>query len=496
MDILVEPPTLDPSTEVDTTSKWVLDQTMEGLTNLGKDNTSQPGIAKSWKTSTDGKVWTFTLRDAKWTNGDPVTAGDFVFAIKHALDPNTAAQNASYLYYINGAKEYNSGHGSADNVGVKAVDDHTLEFTLNNPVPFFLGLTTLGVYLPQDAKVAQKNPKWYADASTFVSDGPFSLQSWKHQQKLVMVKNPTYWNSSSVQLKQINAVIVNDSNTQYQMYKSGQLDMDTQLPLDLMPNLMKTGDATILPFSGTYMVEMNVNKPPFNNPDIRKAFAMAIDRKQIVNDVLQGGQIPAFAIVPPGLPGKDGPFRKEGGDLVKEDVAQAKALLAKGMQAEGITQLPPITYQYNTLEYNKKIAEALQQMWKQNLGADVKLQNEDWKVYLDTMKKGNFQMGRMGWIDSYQDPTATLDLFKANFGSNYMQWNNPQYTALVNAAENTMDVSKRMADMHQAEQILMNDMPALPIYFYTNVFAFNKKLQGTVVLPSQSMPDMRFMSVN
>lgn len=495
MDILTEPPTLDPAKAVDTTSGWVMDQIMEGLTYLNQNNQVVPGIAKSWDVSNGGKVYTFHLRNAKWTNGDPVTAQDFVWSILHMLNPNTGAQFASYLYYIKGAEAYNTGKGSQSAVGVKALDSQTLQFTLNNPTPFFLNLTTFWPYFPVDSKVAQANPNWTTAASTYVSDGPFKLAEWKHQQELVLQKNPDYWDASAIKLDKVTGMIVNDSNTQYQMYESHQLDMDTSLPLDVTPNLIKQGKATVYPFAGTFFLEINVKKAPFNNEDIRKAFAYSINRNLIVNDVLQGGQKPAHGLVPPGIPGANGTFRSEGGPLVKQNIPLAKQLLATGLKQEGLTQLPPVTFIYNTLQSNKKIAEALQQMWQQNLGVKVSLQNMEWKVYLDTLQKGNYQIGRMGWIDVYMDPTATLDLFKSTFGSNYTGWGDPQYDSLVNAAESTTNVAKRMQELHQAESILTNQMPVIPVYYYTNVLAVHKNVGGVVMHPNASFPDLRYMVV-
>lgn len=496
LDIVNEPPNLNPANCNDSTSGFVLGSVMEGLTYAGKDSKPQPGIAKSWDISTDGKVYTFHLRDAKWSNGDPVTADDFVWEWKHVLDPATGTQFASYLDYIKGGEAYNSGHGSADNVGVQAIDPHTLQVTLNTPVPYFLDMLEFWTFYPVDHKVAEQNPKWATDAKTFVSDGPFALQDWKHQQKVVLVKSPSYWNKDTIKLQQINGVIVSDSNTMYQMYKSGQLDMDLAPPLDLAPQLIKDHQAMAQPTTGTYYLTLNTTKPPFNNVNIRKAFAMAVNRTEITKDVLQAGQLPAYAMVPPGVPGKDGgDFRQQGGNYVTEDPSAAKALLAKGLQEVGLTQLPAVTYQYNTLETNQKVAEALQQMWQKNLGVKVNLQNEDWKVYLDNLAKGNFQFGRLGWIDTWIDPSNSLDLLKSTFGSNYTRWKNPEYDALINDAETSMDVNKRMDEMHKAEQLMLTDMPVIPIYYYDNVFLFNKKLDGIVVQPNNSTPDMRYMSV-
>ncbi|GMA65818.1 hypothetical protein GCM10025859_63310 [Alicyclobacillus fastidiosus] len=318
MDILTEPPTLDPSKANDTTSGWVMDQILEGLTYLGPKDQIEPGIAKSWYTSDGGKVFTFHLRDAKWTNGDPVTAQDFVYSILHTLNPSTGAQFASYLYYIDGAEAYNTGKGPASAVGVKAIDDHTLQFTLANPTPFFLNLTSFWPYFPVDQKVAKADPTWTANASTYVSDGPFKLSSWNHQQDMVLTKNPDYWNAGSIKLNQVTLDMVNDTDTQYQMYQSGQLDMDTSLPQDIIPNLIKSNKAQVFPFAGTQFIDLNTKAAPFNNADIREAFALSIDREQIVNDVLQGGQAPAYGMVPPGIPGQNGTFRQEGESLPRK----------------------------------------------------------------------------------------------------------------------------------------------------------------------------------
>lgn len=496
LDIINEPPNLNPANSNDSTSGFILGSTFEGLTYIGKDGKPQPGIAKSWDISQDGLTYTFHLRDAKWSNGDAITAGDFVWEWKHVLDPNTGSQFASYLNVVKGAEAYNSGKGSADDVAVKALDDHTLQVTLSTPVPYFLSMLPFWTFYPVDSKVAQANPKWATDAATYVGDGPFVLKTWDHQQKVVLQKNPNYWNKDAIQLNQITGVMVSDANTMYQMYKSGQLDMDLAPPVDLVPQLIQNKQAMVQPMTGTFFLDLNTKNPPFNNENIRKAFSMAINREQLTKDVLQGGQFPALAFDPPGLPGTDGgDFRKQGGNLISEDPTQAKQLLQKGMQELGITQLPPLTFKYNTLESNKKVAEALQQMWQQNLGVNVTLQNEDWKVYLDDLKKGNFQFGRLGWIDTWLDPSNILDLAKSNFGANYSGWSNPQYDQLVNDAEQNMDSQKRMDEMHKAEQTLMNSMPIIPVYFYDNVFLFNSKLAGIVVQPNNSMPDMRYLYV-
>lgn len=496
VDIMTEPPTLDPAKSVDTTSAWVLDNIMEGLVYQGKAGKIEPGVAKTWDLSTDGKVYTFHLRDnAKWTNGDPVTASDFVYSWLHTLDPNTGAQFASYMYFITGAQNYNTKKGPASAVAIKAVDDHTLQVTLNSPTPFFLSLISGRTFEPVDPKVAKANPKWAADASTFVGDGPFKLTEWKHQQDLVMEKNPDYWNASAIKLTKITADMVNDTSTQYQMYRSGQLSMDTSLPLDLVPKMLQAKTATAFPYLGTQFIEFNTKSAPFTNALIRQAFTVAIDHEQIVKDVLQGGEKAAYSFVAPGMPGAHGDFQQESGKLFSSDPSTAKALLQQGMKQLGITTLPAITFDYDSGTAQQKLAEAMQQMWQQNLGVHVNLRTEEWKVYLDKLGKGNYQFARLGWIDSYADPTNILQLETGGFGANFTGFKNAQYDKLVQDAESTTDVAKREQEMHQAEKLLMEQMPVGPINFYTNVFAFSNKLGNFYVLPSSSFPDMRMMYV-
>ncbi|MHB1654504.1 MAG: peptide ABC transporter substrate-binding protein [Desulfitobacteriaceae bacterium] len=493
--LMVEVPTLDPAKTTDTTSQWVEQHLFEGLTYIGKENKPVPGMAATWDVSTDGKEYTFHLRDGvKWTNGDPVTAQDFEYSWKRVLDPKTAAQFADFMYVIKGSQEYNSGKGKAEDVGVKAVDDKTLKVTLNAPTPYLPSLVSMFTFYPVNKKAVEKDPlKWYSDPSTYISNGPFILKTWQHNQKIELVKNPHYYGANETKLDGINFVMVNDYNTAYQMFQSGDLSVVAP-PVDMLKKVIAEKTATVAPYLGTYMFEFNTKKPPFNNAKIRKAFGMTIDRNQIIQYVLQGGQKAAFGYVPYGEPSINGDFRQEGGDLFKEDAVQAKQLLTEGMKEAGYTTLPPITFSFNTNDTNQKIAQAVQQMWKNNLGVDVKLQNEEWKVYLDDMKKGNYQFGRMGWIGAYLDPMAFMDRYESTSAKNYTFWNNPEYDKLVEKAKFSGDQKERMQAMHDAEKILMAEMPMSPVYFYNQIYLIKPNVKG-VVIPSTMNPVFRWAYV-
>lgn len=477
-----EPPSLDPGLATDSTSFEILRVIMEGLVRLdenGKVNQGS-GMAESWEINEDGTVYTFKIKEeVKWTNGDPVTANDFEYAWKRVLNPETASDYAYQLYYVKNGEAYNNGQATADEVGVKALDEKTLEVTLEAPTPYFLQLTAFGTLYPVNQKVVEADANWAADSATYVGNGPFKLTDWAHDSEVVVEKNADYWNKDAVKLDKISWAMVNDENTSYQLYQNQDLHVVAP-PTDLTMELIEQGEAEALPISGTYYYVFNTEKEPFNNANIRKAFTAAIDREGIVNAVTRGGQLPATGFVPPGS-STDLPqdLRDANGNLIPS-VDEAKSYLDKGMQELGITELPEITITYNTSEGHKKIAEAIASMWKTNLGVEVSLYNQEWKVFLDTIDAGDFHVGRMGWLGDYMDPMSFLDLFVTDGGNNYPGYSNPEYDALIAQAKSTNDQQVRLDTMAQAEKILMEDMPILPIYFYTEVYMQHDNVKGVV----------------
>ncbi|BCU81167.1 peptide ABC transporter substrate-binding protein [Polycladomyces abyssicola] len=480
--IVSEPPALDPLKATDDQSGLILRHIMEGLVRVDKNGKVEPGMATNWDVMDGGKKIVFHLRDAKWSNGDPVTAHDFEFAWKRLLDPKNAAEYAYQLFYLKNGEAYNSGKAKAEDVGVKALDDKTLEVTLEAPVPYFVTLTSFYPFFPVNKKVVEKDPNWGTNAKTYVSNGPFLLKTWVHDKKVEIVKNPNYWNAKRIKLSQINFPFVGEEQTEYQMYVSGSLDINRNVPNDLAPKLIKEKKAKVNKDPSMYFYVFNTKKKPFDNVKIRKAFSLAIDREAIVKDVLGQGQTPATGWVPWGIPdfaqNKEWVQTHDPYIQPKANPAEAKKLLQEGMKEAGISKLPEITISYNTNDGHKKIAEAVQQMWKQNLGVNVKLANMEWKVFLDNLTQGNFQVARYGWYPDYIDPMTFIDLWVTGGGNNHAKYSNPQYDALIKQAKSTDDQKVRMEAMHKAEEMLARDIPVTPIYNYTRVYQIKDYVKG------------------
>jgi len=474
LNLVQEPPTLDPQKATDVVSIDILTEVLDGLTRYDKNGKIEPGsgLAKSWDISKDGLTYTFHLRDAKWSDGNPITAQDFEYAWKRALDPKTASQYAYQLFYIKGAEEYNAGKGTADQVAVKALDDKTLQVTLKTPTPQFLGLTSFVTYLPLEKSVYEKyGDKIGTDPDKLVYSGPFVISQWNHEQSITLEKNKDYWDSSSVKLQTVNFTMIKDNNTLVQNYDSGTLD-SIFVPGDYIDKYKSSSEYSDKALATNWYIQFNTKNQVFKNADIRKAFTLAIDRKSFVEQVTKDGSIPAEAVVPPGIPGYNGDFRKEAGEAYfkDNDVLQAKELLKKGMSELGISRLPTITLLGDDTDNAKKYDQALQQMWSQNLGVNVQIQNVAFKVRIDMMDKGNYDMVFAGWGADYNDPLTFLDMWETNNGNNTAFYSNPQYDKLIDEAKVNVDLKARNDELIQAEKILMDDMPIGPVYFQARPF--------------------------
>ncbi|MFY0759635.1 peptide ABC transporter substrate-binding protein [Metabacillus dongyingensis] len=479
-----EPTSFDPVIGFDAVSWNALNNLMEGLTRLGKDHEPEAAAAEKWDVSEDGKTYTFHIReDAKWSNGDDLTADDFVFAWKRLLNPETGSGAAFLGYFIEGGEAYNSGTGSADDVKVKAVDKKTFEVTLISPQAYFLSVIANPAFFPVNEKVAAETPDWFAEADTFVGNGPFSLESWEHDKEFVMKKNDQYWDAKNVKLDGVHWAIVEDTNTEYQLYQTGELDT-SDVPADLAESLFEEGKAKVEEQAGDYFYRMNVTIEPFQNVNIRKAFAMAVDQKQIVDFVTKNQETAAYGFVSPGFKdpsGKD--FREASGDLVKTDAAEAKSLLEKGMKEEGYDKLPEVTLTYSTDDTHKKIAEALQQMFKENLGVDVKLANLEANVFAEDQKALKFQLSRSSFLADYADPVNFLENFQTGHSMNRTGWTNAEYDQLIKDSKNESDEAKRFEMLYKAEKILFEEAPIIPIHFYNQVYLQNEDVSGIVRHP-------------
>jgi oligopeptide transport system substrate-binding protein len=466
-----EPSNLDPQTSIGNVEANIQLALFEGLvTGDPKQNMPRPGVAESWDISTNGRVYIFHLRhDARWSNGDPVTAGDFVESYRRMLMPSLGAQYSYMLYPVTNAEAYNLGKiTNFDQVGFKALDDFTLRLTLHSPTPYLLSMMIHQSWYPVPIKTIEKcgglddeaNP--WTRPENFVGNGPFDLKEWRMNSHILVVKSPTYWDAAHVRLRKIYFDPTASFDTEERMFRSGQLhDTYQASPSKIAyykkykPNLI-----TISPLLATYYYKINVLRPPLNDKRVREALAMSIDRRAITETITRGGELPAGCLTPPATAGYTSKAQ------VREDIPAARKLLARAGYPDG-KGFPTIEILFNTLQSHKAIAEALQEMWKQNLNIDVRLHNEEWKVYLDTMHHTNYDLGRAGWIGDYQDPSTFLDCFTGNSGNNETGWDNPEFDKLCKAASDTGDQSKRFADFQKAESILIDDMPIIPIFFYT-----------------------------
>ncbi|WP_077306374.1 peptide ABC transporter substrate-binding protein [Terribacillus halophilus] len=487
-----EPPDLDPALATDTTSGWVLDHVFEGLYTKDENGNPVLGAASNADVSEDGKTYTFTIRDdAKWSDGSNVTAGDFEYAWKRTLNPDTGSSFAFYLYYLKGGEAYNKGEGSVEDVGVTAEDDKTLVVELEAPLGYFDELLTMWSFYPVKQDVVEENKNWSAEADTYVSNGPFKLTKWEHDSEVVIEKSENYWDHDVVNLDKVTYKMVNDATTYYQMFKTDELDLIQTLPSDVIDQEKDSEEYSEVPYFGTYMYMFNVDKEPFTNAKVRKAFNLAVDRETLTTNVTKAGETPARAFVPEGVETPEGDFREAGGAYFEDDAAEAKKLLEEGMKEEGWTELPEVTLLYNTSENHKKIAEAVQAMYKENLGVDVKLENQEWKTYLDTTKQGNFQMARMGWIGVLVDPVVILDYYLGDSPNNRTNWVNEEYDQLMADAKVEQDPEKRYELLHQAEAVLMEELPFNPIYHYTNNYLTAQNFEN-IVYPVNRYPYLKW----
>lgn len=490
INLSAEPPTFDPAQAQDSQANTVLKLMYEGLTRQDESGQVIPAAAESW--DVDGTKYTFHLRkDATWSNGDPVTANDFVFAWERVLSPNTdpAAPYAYQLYYLKNAQEYNEGTiTDFSQVGVKAVDDYTLEVELVAPTPYFLGLTSFYTFYPVHQSV-KDDPKWAVDQSKMIVNGAFTLTNWVKGQTIEVTKNENYWDKANIKLNKITMSLVNSSATELASYQNNELDRagapNGEIPTDQIPILKDQlkDELDIKGIASTYYYEFNVTAKPFDNVNIRRAFSMAIDRQKIVDNVTLGGQVPAFGFVPPGIKGVNDEYRNEHkDDYFAENLEEAKKLLEQGMQEEGYTKLPEITLTYNSSEAHKKIALAVADMWKTNLGVDVKTENQEWAVFIENRQNLNYQIARAGWSADYNDPMTFLDMWVTGGGNNDTGFSNEEYDKLIKEAKTSDDMAVRDKNFARAEEILIKDNQVLmPIYYYTNVSATKPWLKGVVL---------------
>ena len=486
--LAVEPQTIDPVRNNAVDGSNVIFNLFDGLVRIGFDDAPEPGCAERWEVSEDGMTWTFHLRKGlKWSDGKPLTAEDFRYGLLRLLDARNASPNAYMAYFLkNGEAFFNDKAGSED-VGIDVPDDATLRLRLENPAPLMLDCLSFYAFAPARADVVEQDPRgWATKPESLVSNGPFVLSEWKHNSELTLTKNPNYWDADNVKIDKVRMVMITDSNTALAAFKAGKVDLLDRIPPQMTPQLIQSGEAKVAPALGTAFCVFNVARAPFDDPRVRKAFTLAIDRTAMVEKVTLGGQKPAVAFIPYGIPGvgSDRDFRAEGGTFLPEraDPEAAKKLLAEAGYPDG-KGFPKVAYKYNLSSTNKAIAEALQAMWKQNLGVEVELANEEWKVFLNTREQGDFQIARHAYVTIFFDAGSLLEGWVTGSPKNVARYSDPEYDALIRDSLKQMDRSKRMEDMHRAEAILMRDLPVLPLYFYSTPYMQSARVKGIYISP-------------
>ena len=477
-----EPQGLDPQVVTGIPEFNIITALLEGLViEDPKTLEPMPGAAESWTISKDRKTYVFKMRkDARWSNGDPVTADDFVYSWKRLVTPGLASEYAYQLFYLKNAEKYYKGEITDFNeVGVKSVDKYTLKVELNNPVPFFLSLLYHHSLYPvhratieKFGKIDSRVSKWTLPGN-YVGNGAFVLTKWELNRIIVVKKNPYYWNASKVRLNEIDFYPVDNAQTEERMFRAGQLHITSTVPIEKIEVYKEKSPELIRidPYMGTYYYLINTLKKPFDDPRVRRALAMSVDRQQIVEKVTKGGQKPAYAFTPPNTMG----FTPKA--AIPYDIEGARKLLAEAGYPGG-KGFPETELIYNTSEGHRKIAVAIQQMWKKALNIDITLFNQDWKVFLDNQRTLNFTISRASWIGDYPDPNTFLDMWVTDGGNNHTGWSNKTYDSMIAKAAETINKKERYGYFQQAEKILTEEVPIIPIYTYTRVYLIRPEVKG------------------
>lgn len=483
-----EPKTIDPGLNNSVEGGTVAVNAFEGLTNV-ENNEVKPGVAEKWEVSSDGLKYTFHLRkDSKWSDGKAVTANDFAYAWTRALAQETASEYAYQLYYIKNGEAFNGAKATKDQLGIKVIDDNTLEVTLEKPTAYFLSLLSFPTYMPVRQDMVEKDKEgWARNPETYVSNGPFKLKEWKAKESINFVKNDNYWNASSIKLNSVEFKTIDKETSSLDGYRAGQIDATNFLPADQKQELIKNKEAIVTPYLGTYYYSINIsseaekidaNAKVLKDVKVRKALSLAIDRKALVENVTKAGEVPATTYVPAGIADASGKeFKNKDYYNAEADIEQAKKLLAEAGFADGVG-FPKLEIIYNNGQGHQNIAQAIQDMYKKNLGIDVTLRNVERKVQLDALSKKQYVISRTGWIADYNDPMTFLDMFVTGGGNNNPGYSNPEYDKLIASAKSETNNDKRTAAMHQAEDILLNDMPVIPLYYYSNVSVIKSNIKG------------------
>ncbi len=490
-----DPTTLDVSLRSDSYSSTIITNVMEGLIRLEDRNGEYfmaPGDAQSWKSNDEGTVWTFTLGDNKWSDGEPVTAQQYVYSLQRSADPATGCPNGWFLSPVLNYEAISKGEMAPSELGVKAVDEKTLEITLTSAMPAFLEMCNSTIYYPQrEDKMKEWGEKYGTEAEYTVYNGPFVLESWTHNSSLVLKKNPNYWNADSVKLDKVNLAIMSDTTTIINAYKSGDLDVVGVNKQEQLDEFNKDSNSKYEYYTtqGLVFNFYNTKDELFKNENIRKAFSLAIDHEDI-NEMCFGGlRVPTYGWVVPTISVGEENFRQTAGDVLKEQKAELTAngqtpkdLLLKGMQELGLGDDPSklnVTLSLaGTDDWFRTFGEYLQQVYLTDLGVNIKIDFAEWGIFYENVTNGKYQMGYMSWGAYYNDPYDVLSIFKSEYDQVKTGWANKEFDELIDKAGVEMDASTRIKYYKDAERILLNEAAVCPLATSTSHSFYKNYVYG------------------
>lgn len=490
LNLTYEPTTMDPRKGSDAVTSLAHFMLYEGLTKITPASTHELGCAERIDLSKDKLVYTFHLKDTYWTNGDLVTAYDFEYAWKKLLDSKFPCPNAHLFYPIKNAEALKKGLVTQDDLGVKALDAHTLQVTLENPTPYFLDLTSFCVFFPVPKKVAEKDPYWAElQGPELVTNGPFVLSSWRKCNEIIVRKNHNYWNKSLPKLDQIEISIINNELTALGMYQNGQLDFLgcslTSIPSDWIQKFASQGLLQSKPLGASSFVTFNMDSYPFNNLNIRKAFAHAIDRKAIIENITQFDEVVATGCIPPVLKDYDQHTYFEDGNFTL-----AKEYFAEGLKELGINKedLNGLVLNYFSNETYRRLAQTLQQQWRSVFDIEILLEENDFKVTMDKLNRKDYTFALMMMIIQYNDQMGILDRFKLKRNpKNYPGFDNEKYISLLDQSSHASSNEERKEIFRKAEELIAEEIPFSPIFHWNSIFLKKDKVKDFYISPIGSI---------
>lgn len=476
-----EPETLDPTLNIYARSSRVLQNLFRGLYRLDENDRLTPALAESHEIDSTGTVYTIKLKpNLKWSDGTPLNAKDFYYSWTRVLNPETASRAAFDLYPIKNAQGYNTGLVSKEEVGIKVLDENTLQVTLENPTAYFPDLLATTTYFPVKEELVEGKEPWTKVVATYVSSGPFMLTEMRPKEKYILTKNPHYVGADHVKLDEVEIVFLESPETELGAYLNGEIDVAENLSSEAKSRFKDSKDLNKSGRIGYTYYDFNTTRAPFDDARVRRAFAISINRDVLIKNIIQSTNKPMFSFVPDGIPHgvqKDKNYRAVIGDMFKEDIEQAKQLLAEAGYPNG-QNFPKVSFSTSASQTNRDVAQALQNMWKTALNVDVEIVTYESKVYWSEVHAGNFHIANDGWAGDYPDPMTNLNIFESPQNVKNNRWVNENYDALIHENKAINDQVKRMENFKKAEEILASDMPIMPIFQYQSEFLVNPRVKG------------------